>query len=142
MSRGPWSPTTRAKREAYPNNAQRTPSDDVEPWKDTRGEARAKAKADLDALRTSMLWRVASQNRKDAQARHAPRYIGHPCLIHDNAERYTSTGHCVICAREIRDKARGIATANPRLDRRVRVKATRKPLVSRSRADFEQADVS
>ena len=81
MSRGPWKAETHARRNGGTghgplSNAQRTPSDHVEPWKDTRAEAKAKAKADIDALRTSILWKVASQNRKDAQARHAPRYIG------------------------------------------------------------------
>jgi hypothetical protein len=120
------------------NNAQRTPAEGIEPWKDTRAEARAKAQAALEELRTSILWKVASQNRKDAQARHAPRYIGHPCPKHDNAERYTSTGHCVICAREIRDEVRG-APVKPRLDRKLRRKAARTLLLSnRPRLNFEQ----
>ncbi len=149
MSRGPWKAETHARRNGGDghgplSNAQRTPNDHVEPWKDKRKEARAKVKAELDALRSSILWKVASQNRKEALARHAPRYIGHPCIKHDNAERYTVTGHCVVCAREIRDEVRGIAV-KPRLDRKLRptVAAMRKPVIAVSRGfDDERAEVS
>jgi hypothetical protein len=143
MSRGPWKPETRAKRAAEPvrcKNAQRTPSADIQEWVDRRAEARAKAKAALDELRASVLWRVASQNRNEAKARGVKRYIGHPCDKHDTAERYTSTGHCVICAREIRDQVRGTPTVNLRLDRKLRRKSVRAPLVTTgrfSRLNFE-----
>lgn len=77
-----------------------TPPVSVKPWRDTRVGARRKAKVKTDALLASVLYRVASQNRKDALARKAPRYVGAPCAKHNTAERYTTTGHCVVCSRE------------------------------------------
>ena len=73
MSRGPWKAEAHARRNGGDghgplSNAQRTPNDHVEPWKDKRKEVRAKVKAELDALRSSILWKVASQNRKEALA--------------------------------------------------------------------------
>ena len=112
MSKRPWKAATRARHEKEP--AERGPNGNtavsIEPWRDTRKEARAKAKAHTGALLASVLWNVASQNRKEAQARGAPRYIGSPCDRHVNAERYTSTGHCVICSRERADARRGVPT--------------------------------
>jgi hypothetical protein len=131
MSRKPWTPATRARHaKCVPlEMAERGPhgnsSIPTEPWIDTRKQAKAKAKAELDALRSSVLWRVASQNRKDAKARHAPRYIGHPCDRHENSERYTSSGHCVFCELEYHDKARGAVSAKTRVDRKLRVTAKR-----------------
>ena len=77
-----------------------TPPVSVKPWRDTRVAARRKAGAKTKALLISVLYRVASQNRKDAIARKAPRYIGAPCAKHGIAEKYTASGHCIVCSRE------------------------------------------
>jgi hypothetical protein len=67
-----------------------------------------------------------------------------PCIKHDCAERYVATGHCIICAREIRDGVRGGAPVKPRLDRKLRRTVTRTPLVRTrmGRMNFEGMEVS
>jgi len=38
-------------------------------------------------------------NRREALAANAKRYTGRPCHIHGQTERYTTSAHCVECAR-------------------------------------------
>ena len=78
----------------------------VKPWRDSRVAARRKARAKTETLLASVLYQAASQNRQDAIARKAPRYIGAPCPKHGTPERYSVSGHCVICSRETRRVAR------------------------------------
>ena len=80
---------------------------EIAQWQDRRAEARTKAKAATDAARAGAIAALAHRSRQDAKERGAARYIGGPCERHDNAERYTATGQCVLCNTEWTSARRG-----------------------------------
>jgi hypothetical protein len=102
VSKGPWKSKSRERRESEEVVALK-----IEPWKDTRVEARAKAKEQTDAARREAIAALAHRNRQEAKERGAKRYLGMPCERHVNAERYTSTGNCVFCVAERTAARRG-----------------------------------
>jgi hypothetical protein len=120
MSRGKWSAATKAKSHhktvaGVERDRERTGGIHiigVAPWVDRRVRARRKARATNEALLTSVLYAVASANRKHALEIKAVRYVGSKCSKHPdaNGERYSKTGHCIICSRETRRAARQQAT--------------------------------
>ena len=101
MSKGPWKSKTRERQESELVAVK------IEPWKDTRVEARAKAKEQTDAARQKAIADLALRIRQEAKERGAKRYNGMPCERHVNAERYTSTGNCVFCVAERTAARRG-----------------------------------
>lgn len=130
MSRGPWSAATCKKHGIKPKGAyERAIYNDgrtqrrrwnrravelrevaearhngivLDHWTDSRVEARAKAKAETEALRRDILLKRDAENRSDARARKVKTYIGIPCAAHDCAERYVISGRCTAC--EDRDR--------------------------------------
>lgn len=96
-------------------------------WTDTRAAARATAKAKLDEMRAGAIEALAKKSRAEARERGAPRYIGKPCERHDNAERYTSDGKCVLCSQEHQAARHG----RPQKAVKLRAVTIRNPIVSK-----------
>lgn len=101
VSKGPW------KKKAAPQDADPGHIVEVAHWQDRRCKERAKAKAATDAAYAGAVAALAQKSRADARSRRAPRYIGTPCPRHDSAERYTASGQCIYCDREVTAARRG-----------------------------------
>lgn len=111
----------RAKAEAIKLGLEgRDAAHQTKHWEDRRVRQRAKARTKHETMLAQILWHRAHENRQDAIARGAPHYIGKPCKKHDNAERVTSCGTCIICVREAAERHRGGPVRAPRLDRKLR----------------------
>ncbi len=104
----------------------------VEPWRDTRAAARAKAAAATELKRRSALMLAAYASAAAARASGSPRYIGHPCKRNPahGGERYTASGSCVACHREYRERERRRAG----LPTRIRGPHARHPIKSARRS--------
>ncbi|HVA17454.1 MAG TPA: hypothetical protein VMV59_07040 [Candidatus Dormibacteraeota bacterium] len=110
MSHGPWSSSTRERHGLEPPKPSKLRPiyiDNVLPWKNTRIEARAVAKAATDDVAARAIAAMAKRSRRDAKERGVSRFIGEPCENHRSGERYTADDKCVLCKSEFDAARRG-----------------------------------
>jgi hypothetical protein len=79
-------------------------------WRDRpkRTKERARAQAELDAIRADAVAALAIRSRSEARERGAKRFIGLPCTRHNSAERYSVSGNCCHCVSERTAARRGM----------------------------------
>jgi hypothetical protein len=115
VSKGKWkrkiTPAAEREREPIGSTVVR-----IEPWVDRRVKGRAKARIQTAELLSSVLSRIASENRKSAREISAARYVGSKCPKHPGASglRYAYDGNCVQCSAENSRARRARATVNAR----------------------------